>query len=140
MTSSPIRSIVAILGGAVIVRFLGQALEFGLVSVTSDATAFDAYIAARNQAPTLAGVVATHLLAGVLAGYTCAKIATRAETAHAAFGALFLVLSWLLEFTRSGNPGMYPVWAQVALPVVTVPAMIAGAMVRARARVLQETT
>jgi hypothetical protein len=140
VTGSPIRSIVAVLGGAVIVRLLGQALEAGLVQATSDVATIEAYFEARNRLPILVGVVVTHGIGGVLAGYVAAKLAQRAELAHVAFAAALQVALSAHEFTYGGNPGMYPFWVQVALPLVTVPAMLAGAMVRARARMLQETT
>ena len=140
MKPSPIRSIGAVLGGAVIVRWVGQALEAGLVLAASDVNTLDGYFEARNRLPILIGVVVTHGIGAVLAGYVAAKIARVAELAHVAFAAALQFGLSVLEYTSGGNPGMYPFWVQVALPLVTVPAMLAGAMVRARARVLQETT
>ncbi len=138
MKPSPIRSIGAVLGGAVIVRWVGQALEAGLVLVASDVNTLDGYFEARNRFPILVGVVATSGIGAVLAGYVAAKIARAAELAHVAFAAAFQVVLSVLEYTTGGNPGMYPFWVQVAVPLVTVPAMLAGAMVRAKARILQE--
>lgn len=140
MTASPVRSIVAVLGGTVIVRWLGQALEAGLVLATSDVDTLEGYFAVRNQTSILVGVVIANGVGAILAGYVAAKIAGAAEVAHVSFAGGLQVLFTVLEYTRGGNPAMYPLWVQVALPLVTVPAMLAGAMVRARARLLQETT
>ena len=41
-------------------------------------------------------------------------------------------------FTVGENAGLTPVWMRIATVLVTAPAMLAGASVRAKARVLQE--
>ncbi len=134
------RSIVAVLGATVIVRALGEALEAGLVLAFSDVDTIAGYYEFRNRPPILAAVMVTRVLAGVLGGYVAAKIAGAAEVAHVALAGVIQTVLFVMEFTSGGNPAMYPFWVQVALPLVTIPAMLAGAMVRARARVLQETT
>lgn len=107
---------------------------------TSSPETREAYFEARNRLPILVGVVVTHGLGAILAGYIGGKIAQTAEVAHAGFAGALQVVFALLEYTTGGNPGMYPVWVRIAIPLVTVPAMLAGATVRARARTLQETT
>jgi len=134
------RSIVAVLGATVIVRALGEALEAGLVLAFSDVDTIAGYYEVRNRLPMLAAVMVTRVLAGVLGGYVAAKVAGVAEVAHVALAGVIQAGFFIMEFTSDGNPAMYPFWVQVALPLVTIPAMLAGAMVRARARVLQETT
>ena len=131
---NPVRTIIAVLGTTVILRLLGQSLELALVEATADATSLEGYFQARNQPGVLAGVIVSQVVASLLAGYVGAKIAGVAEMAHVAFAAVVQVLIFVYEFTRGGNPGMYPLWAQVALPLVTVPGLIAGASIRAKAR------
>ena len=131
---SPIRTIIAVLGTTVILRLLGQSLELALVEMTADATTLEAYFAARNQPAVLAGVIVSQIVASLLAGYVGAKIAGIAEVAHIGFAGVIQVLIFVYEFTRGGNPGMYPLWVQLTMPLVTLPALIAGASIRAKAR------
>lgn len=137
---NPVRSIVAVLGATVIVRWLGQALELGLVMALANVDNLEAYFAARNQPTLLAGVVITYVVSGLLAGYVAAKIAGTAEVSHVGLAAIIQVAFSIYESTAGGNPARYPVWVEVALPLTTPPAMIVGALVRAKARMLQETT
>jgi hypothetical protein len=131
---NPVRSIIAVLGATVILRLLGQSLELALVEATAEPTSLESYFQARNHPGVLAGVVLSQMVAALLAGYVAAKVAGVAEIAHAGFAALFQVVIFAYEFIRAGNPGMYPLWVQVALPLVTAVALLAGAAVRAKAR------
>ena len=72
-------------------------------------------------------------ITGVLAGYMVAKIAGQYEMQHAAFAALLQTLLLVRGFAIEDAAAAPPAWVRVALVLVTVPAMLLGAAVRARA-------
>jgi hypothetical protein len=134
---SPLRSIAAILGGAVLLGFMDRTLERTLVAAMAEAPPADeaAYLAIRDQPLVLGVTVATHGLAAILAGYIGAKIAGAHEARHALATAVLLIAGYAVAFT-SDNVMLPPVWVRVALLVITAPALLAGASIRAQARAL----
>jgi Na+/pantothenate symporter len=139
---NPMRSLVAVLGGLLVLFVIGQVLE--LVIVRSAAAAplenIDQYLAVRGRTGVLLGLLASQVVAALLAGYMTAKVAGVAELTHAAMAAAMQTALLVWGFTVGENAGLTPVWMRVATVVVTAPAMFAGASVRAKARLLQETT
>jgi hypothetical protein len=76
-------------------------------------------------------------LAAVLAGYVVAKIAGHAEWAHAGVAAAVQTASLVWAALASEYAPFTPGWMWASLVVLTAPAMLAGAAVRARAARLQ---
>ena len=130
-----VRSIIGVLGGIVIISFLAQLLEVPLVNAfaAEPITDVNGYLAARNQPPIHIAMLAIAAITGVLAGYMVAKIAGQDEMQHAAFAALLQTLLLVRGFATEDAAAALPAWVRVALVLVTVPAMLLGAAVRARA-------
>ncbi len=137
-----IRSILAILGGVLLLNFMDQTLERVLVQALADASPTDvaSYLAIRNQPLVLVFTLVTHAFAAGLAGYILARIAGVHEMRHAAAAAAFLTASYVWAFTMSDNPMLPPVWVRGVLLVVTAPALLGGASVRAQVRSIQSET
>jgi len=127
---NPIRSVVAVLGGFVLFAVLSQVMVRTLLaSIVGNVATY------MEVAPALLAVaVAVQGLAGVLAGYMTARIASALEKGHGAvLAGLFAVLSiWSFAVTPEAAQQV-PRWMQVATIVVVAAAMFAGAAVRARA-------
>ena len=130
-----VRSIIGVLGGIVIISFLAQLLEVPLVNAfaAGPITDFNGYLTARNQPPIHMAMLAIAAITGVLAGYMVAKIAGQYEIQHAALAALLQTLLLVRGFATEDAAAALPTWVRVALVLVTVPAMLLGAAVRARA-------
>jgi hypothetical protein len=131
-TIRPVRSVIAVLGGFLMLFVLGQALEWVLVNAAADAPlqSPEAYLAVRNGTRVFAGVLASQALAALLAGYVAGKAAGTAELAHAALAvALF---AWSINTGQSA--AVIPGWMRVATVLVSAPAMLFGASIRAKAR------
>jgi hypothetical protein len=136
---NPLRSVLAVLAGAVLLGFIDQTLERTLVSALADAppTNEAAYLAIRNQPLVLAATLVTHALAATLAGYILAKIAGSRERHHAVAAAVVLTVAYAFAFVNP-NVMLPPVWVRIVMLVVTPPANSAGASIRADARAIQE--
>ncbi len=134
-----VRSIIGVLGGIVIISFLSQMLELPLVNLFAPAPIADMneYLAARNQTPIHAAMLGIAAITGLLAGYLVAKIAGQYEVAHAAFAAVLQTLLLVRSYATADPATALPPWLEVALVIVTVPAMLLGAAVRARAAKLE---
>jgi hypothetical protein len=135
-TINPVRSVIAVLGGFLLLFVLGQALEWVLVNAAADTPpqTTAAYLAVRNRTGVFGGVLASQLVAALIAGYVAAKVAGVAELAHAAFAvALF---AWSLN--TGENAAVTPLWMRAATLTVTAPGMFAAATIRAKARRFQE--
>jgi hypothetical protein len=133
------RSTAAVLVGAILLRFVDQTLERVLVSAIAAAPPIDeaSYLAVRNRPMVLAITLITHALAATLAGYILAKIAGAWEVRHATAAAAVLAVAYVFAF-MSDNVLLPPVWVRVAMLIVTPPALIAGASIRAQARSIQQ--
>ncbi len=137
---NPMRSLVAVLGGLLVLFVIGQVLE--LVIVRSAAAAplenIEQYLAVRSRTGVLLALLASQVVAALLAGYMTAKLAAVTEMTHAAMAAAMQTALLVWGFTVGANAELTPVWMRIATVVVTAPAMLVGASVRAKARVLQE--
>jgi hypothetical protein len=133
------RSAAAVLIGAVILGFIDQTLERVLVSALAATPPTDeaSYLAVRNRPVVLVITLITHALAATLAGYILAKIAGMYEVRHAIAAAAVLAVLYLFAF-MSENVMLPPVWVRLAMLIVTPPALIAGASIRAQARSIQQ--
>jgi hypothetical protein len=133
------RSAAAVLIGAVILGFIDQTLERVLVSALAATPPTDeaSYLAVRNRPVVLAITLITHALAATLAGYILAKIAGLYEVRHAIAAAALLAVLYVFAF-MSENVMLPPVWVRLAMLIVTPPALIAGASIRAQARSIQQ--
>jgi hypothetical protein len=136
-----IRSIIAVLGGIVVISFLAQLLEIPLVNAlaTEPIVDMNGYLDARNQPPIHVGLLVIAALTGLLSGYLVAKIAGQYEVQHAAFTALLQTLLLIRGFGDEAATAALPIWVKVSLVLVTVPAMLLGALVRARAASLSQS-
>jgi len=132
---NPLRSIIAVLGGIALVSLIVEPLEFSLVNAISDEPITDmaGYFAVRNQPGILAAKVVYNTLAAVLGGYMTAKLAGTEEMRHAGVAALAQTAAFLWGFTAGEYASYTPVWMRVTLVLVTGPAMMAGAAIRANA-------
>jgi hypothetical protein len=132
---SPIRSIIAVLGGMGLFALVTETLESTLVSAAAGGSISDmaAYFAVRNRPVILAAKLLYNTLAAILAGYMTAKIAGRRELLHAAVVAIVQTMALVWGFTAGEYASFTPVWMRVALVLTTGPAMMLGASIRARA-------
>ena len=134
---NPMRSGLGVLAGLVLIRLLNSILEQTLVMAVapSPPADIDAYVAVRNQSGVLAATLAAHTGIAVIAGYVTGKIVLLYERQHAAILAVLQMLLFIGAFS-SADRALPPSWMRWALLVVTVPAILAGASIRARARAL----
>jgi len=135
MIDSPIRSIIAVLGGIGLFALVTETLEFTLVTAAAGGSINDmaAYFAARNRPVILAAKLLYNTLAAILAGYMTAKIAGRRELLHAAVVAVVQTIALVWGFTAGEYASFTPGWTRVVLVLTTGPAMVLGASIRARA-------
>lgn len=130
-----IRSIIAVLGGIGLVSLVAEVLEFTLVASAAGGppTDLEAYFAVRNRPSILGAKLVYNTVAAVLGGYMVARIAVEREMRHAQAAAVLQTAALIWGFTVGEYAGFTPVWMRIALVLLTGPAMIAGAAVRARA-------
>jgi hypothetical protein len=130
-----IRSIMAILGGIGLISIVAELLEFTLVAAAAGGplTDLEGYFAIRNRPSILATKLVYNSVAAVLGGYMTAKIAGRREMLHAQVAAALQTAALIWGFTIGEYAGVTPVWMRIALVLLTGPAMLVGALVRARA-------
>ena len=134
----PLRSLLAVVVGLVLIRLLGQILEQTLVLSIADQPPTDvaSYVAVRNRGWVTTVLLGVHAFVSVMAGYVVGKIAGEQEVRHSVIvGALQLVL-FLWAFTAADASVLPPLWARLALLAISVPALAAGATVRADARLI----
>lgn len=135
MTPNPLRSLLAIILGTGVISLLVEPLEFTLVNAAASGPIADmaGYFAVRNQPGILTAKLVYTTAAALLGGYLAAKIAGRAEVAHAGFAAAVQTVALIWGATTSEYASFTPSWVWIALVVLTGPAMIAGGAIRARA-------
>jgi hypothetical protein len=134
----PLRSGVAVLAGGMLLNFVDATLERILVTAVAGAPPADtaAYLAVRNRPLVLAATLVTHALAATLTGYILARSAAAFEVRHAIAAAAVISVIYAIAFAGA-NPMLPPVWLRALLLIVTPPALVAGAAVRAQARAIQ---
>lgn len=132
---NPLRSIIAVLGGIGLVSIVVETLEFTLVNAVAGGTILDmaGYFAVRNRPVILGAKLVYNTLAAVLGGYMTAKVAGTREMAHAGVAALVQTAALIWGFTAGEYAAFTPAWMRIALVLLTGPAMLAGASIRARA-------
>ena len=135
-----VKSVIAVLGGMVLMYFLAEILEPPLVAwlASERPTSMETYLALRNEQDVLVGRLVLTGLTGVLVGYVVAKIAGHHELPHAAASAM--LHSFMLLRAFAADPSAVAASWRVAFVAVTAVAMLAGAAVRARAARLGEQT
>ena len=136
---NPLRSAVAVIAGAILILFMHGTLEQTLVRAIADGPVTNeaGFVAVRNRPAVLALSLVTLGLASTLAGYIVAKIAGAREVRHAIGAAIVMTGIYVFAFFGD-NVMLPPVWVRVAMLVVTPPALIAGASIRAQARAIQQ--
>jgi hypothetical protein len=130
-----VRSLVAVLGGIGLISVIVELLEFTLVNAVAGGTVTDmaGYFAVRNRPPVLAAKLMYSAAAAVLGGYVTARVAGGREMLHGGVGAAVQTGTLIWGFTAGEFAGFTPVWMRMALVLITGPAMLAGASIRARA-------
>jgi len=134
-SSNPVRSVIAVLGGLAVTSLVTEALEFTLVTAASGGTITDmnGYFQVRNRPTILVAKLVYNTLAGVLGGYLAAKVAGTRELLHGGAAAALQTAALIWGFTAGEFAAFTPIWMRIALVLLTGPAMLAGASVRARA-------
>jgi hypothetical protein len=129
------KSVIAVLGGMVLMYFLAELLEPPLVAwLASQRPATMAeFLVVRNEQSVVAGRLALTGFTGLLTGYTVGKIAGHHEVAHAGASAALHAFVLLRAFAAAPATAPLPVSTRVAFVAVAVAAMLAGAAIRARA-------
>ena len=138
MGINPIRSAVAVVGGPLLLGFMDATLSTTLVNVVAQGAMADeaAFLAIRNRPMVLGLTLVTHTLASMLTGYILAKVAGVFEVRHAMAAAAILALVYGAAIFNA-DPRLPPMWVRIVMLLVTPPAMIAGAHIRAEARAIQ---
>jgi hypothetical protein len=129
------RSIVAVMAGLGSVSILVELLEVALVSAVAGGTVTDmaSYFAVKNRPLMLGAQLGYNSIAAVLGGYVAAKVAGTREMLHGGVTALLKTAALAWGFTLGDYAGFTPAWMRIMLVLVTGPAMLAGASIRARA-------
>ena len=132
---NPVKSLTAILGSLLVIFVLGQVLELGLVMGSSNQQLenIEQYNAVRAKTSVQAGLLIAHAVAALLGGYLTARVAGRREMQHAGVAAFVQTAALVWGFTAGEWAEFTPVWMRVALVLLTGPAMLMGASIRARA-------
>ncbi len=135
MTVNPLRSIGGVLGGLGVISFIIQVMEFSLVMAMAGGRVADMsqYLAMSNQTGILAAKLAYYPVAGLLGGYVSARVAMNHEMHHAAAVAAAQTVALIWGFTRGEFASYTPIGVRVALIILTGPAIMVGAAIRARA-------
>lgn len=132
---NPFRSLVAVIAGVGVISVVVQLLEFTLVNAVAPTPISDmaAYFAILNQPLMLAAKLVYNTLAAILGGYITARIAGTSEVRHGMVAAAAQTAAYAWGFTLGEFASFTPVWMRLVLVLITGPAMIAGATIRARA-------
>ena len=133
--ANPFRSIIAVLGGIGLVALVSEALEFTLVTAASGGSITDlaGYFEVRNRPMILAAKLVYNSVAAILGGYITARVAGSREMLHAGAAAAIQTMALIWGFTAGEYASFTPVWMRIALVLLTGPAMLLGASVRAKA-------
>ncbi len=133
---NPVRSAIAVLSGVAIVSLVVEPLELTLVRAVADGpiTNEAEYFAIRNRPGILVVKIVSTTLAGILAGYVTAKVAGTNEMTHASFAASLQTLALVNGMLSGPSASSTPVWVWIGLILLTGPAILLGASIRAAAR------
>jgi len=127
-----------VLAGIVLLRLLTQILEQTLVLSFAETPPADiaAYAAVRDRTGIAAALLGVHTFLSLMAGYVVGKIAGEQEVRHALVVAALQLALFAWAFATVDSNLLPPMWARVAMFIVTAPALAGGATVRADARAL----
>ena len=130
-----VKSVIAVLGGMVLMFFLSEILEPPMVAwlASRRPTSMDEYLVLRNEQHVLIGRLVLAGVTGLLVGYVVAKIAGRYELQHAAASAALQSFMLLRSFAADPPDAAAAPAMRAGFVAVTAAAMLAGAAVRARA-------
>lgn len=136
-----LRSVAAILAGIGVISIVIRALELTLLNALASGPIEGVadYFAVQNQPGVLAAKLAYTAGAALLGGYIAAKVASRRELAHGIVVAAIETAVFAWGFTHGEFASYTPAWVRAALVVLTGPAIVAGAAIRARAARLSAT-
>lgn len=128
-----IRAILAVVAGILLAYGLPWLLERVLVESTAGRNLYTAgdYYLVRNTAGIIAARLLMAVFLSVLAGHVAARIAKEDMVRTVAISAAALTLMLISEFTIGEFAWGTPIWMRVAIVVITGPAMVLGAYVRA---------
>jgi hypothetical protein len=131
------RSILAVFGGFAIFYVLYGMLETTLVRTVAGTPIQDVagYLAVRNRPGITSAQFALVPLAGLLAGYMAGRIAGLRELFHGSAAALF-VAGLLIQGFMTSDLAPHSVLLRALLVLVGMAAVITGAYIRGRARIL----
>jgi hypothetical protein len=132
---NPVRSLLALLVGMGLFRLVVAVLETVLVGAAANGPVATeaAYFAVRNRPAMLGAALGYNSVAAFLAGYVMAKIAGAHDIMLAGVGAAIQTVVLIWAFTAGDYAAYTPSWTRIALVLMTGPAMVAGAAVRAKA-------
>lgn len=134
----PLRFVAAVVIGTMLLNFMDATLQSVLVYALADQPPTDdaSFLAVRNR-PSVSGLwVTTHVFAAALSGYIIAKIAQAHEIRLAAIAAVALSVQYVAALV-GGTDRLPPGWVIPAMLILTPPALLAGAYVRAEARAIR---
>ena len=123
--------------GVVLYRMVTSILETMLVGTNSESRPADyaGYYAILSRPGVATAKLACDSLAAVWAGYMTAKVAGERELTYGLLASLAVMTELAWQHLASELAGATPWWMRTGLLLATVPAMVAGAWVRGRARV-----
>ena len=136
------RGIIGVLGALVLYLVVSEVLETVLVRATAETPLGDVttYFAARNRPGVLGAKVAYNSLIALWSGYMAAKVAGEREMYYGAFAAFVATARLASVFLMGDYAAFTPAWMRAFLVLSTGPFMLAGALIRGRARVVQEAS
>jgi hypothetical protein len=136
---TPARALLAVLAGSGIYRLVVALLETVLVGAAANGPVTNEaeFFAVRNRPALLAASLGYNCVAAFLAGYVVARIAGAREMMLTALTAALQTALLIWAFTAGEYADYTPVWTRIALVVLTAPAMMGGAAIRARAAKLE---
>lgn len=126
-----LRSIVAVIIGYVVIRFLVMA-TFGLIDLMSPATLSAPESGGRPRPSILIFLLLTGALYSIAGGYVTALLAGKSEMKHSLALAALMVIGGI--FSMVWNYGQEPIWFQLSLIVFMPLAALLGGNVRAKHR------
>lgn len=128
-----VRAILAVIAGILLAYGLPWLLERVLVESTAGRNLYTAgdYYMVRNTGGIIAARLAMAVFLSVLAGHVAARVAGDDMVRTVSISAAALTVMLISEFTVGEFAWGTPIWMRVALVVITGPAMVLGAYVRA---------
>lgn len=128
-----IRAILSVVVGVLLAYGLPWVLEGVLVRSFAGRNLYTTgdYYMVRNTAGIIAARLAMAVFVSVLSGHLAARIAGSDAVRTVAVAASAITMMMIWDFTGSAVAGLTPIWLRVALVVITGPAMVLGAYVRA---------